>query len=188
MDVAIVIGHHPDAPGASMRMGCHEIHEHGFWRPFAHELATSVVARDLTPHVIERPNEDPDEALAQKVNETGADAAIELHFNAAGRSARGGTEMIHYPGSEGGEALAEQMQSRTVDALGLENRGLITRRWPFLKLTEMPAVIAEPFFGSNEEDVARALPRLPSLQKAYRHALATFCDLHRAGAEWAGGV
>jgi len=176
-DVAIVVGHHPDAPGARMEVGTHAIHEYDFWRPFAVELALTMEEGHLTPHVVERPHEAPDQALAERVNQTGADAAIELHFNAAGDSSARGTEMLYYDGSADGKRLAEALQDCVIDTLGVPDRGLMpVKRYPFLQLTEMPAVICEPFFGSNRADVGRALTRLPRLQTAYRNALIGFCD------------
>lgn len=174
-DVAIVIGHHPDAPGAAMTLGRHTVHEHDFWAPFAHELAMTLEQSGVGADVVERPNEEPDEALAKRVNATGADAAIELHFNAAGAQAWG-TEMLHYPGSPKGKTLAQHLQRETVAALGLRDRGLVTKDWPFLELTDMPAVICEPWFATNPDDVAKALTQLPKLQRAYRNALTSFVE------------
>lgn len=168
--VAVVIGHHPDAPGAVMDVGDESVSEYEFWKPFARELVLTIRQRGVEAVVVERPNHDPDQALADRVSGTGADLAIELHFNSASRTAWG-TEMIHYPGSVDGNRLARTLQENVTSALGTKDRGLLQRRWPFVELTTMPAVICEPFFGSNESDAARGLTRLPDLMQAYRSAL-----------------
>lgn len=168
-DIAVVIGHHPEAPGATLSLAGREISEYALWKPFAHELVCTLHEEDLHAVTVERPNPKPDEALAERVNGTNADVAIELHFNAAGGW---GTEMLHWPGSEGGSRLAGQLQYETVKALGLRDRGIKARDdLAFLRLTEMPAVICEPGYGDAEEDAWRLLTRQPELLRAYRTAI-----------------
>jgi len=173
-DVAIVIGHHPDAPGAELRLGGCSTHEHELWVPFANELARGLEP-SVSASLVERPNPQPDEALAARVNDTGAVCAIELHFNAAQSTAVRGTEMLHYDGSREGHKLAKLLQDHTTSVLDTRHRG--TKRkvgYPFLERTEMPAVICEPAFGSNKEDAFRLLSGLPALIGAYRQSISTF--------------
>lgn len=174
VDVAVVIGHHPDAPGAPLTLGGHTIHEYPLWKPFARELALTLLQEGVTPKVVERPNEDPDEALAHRVNKTGADAAVELHFNASRNEAASGCDMLHYPGSEGGKRLASELESRVVEALGVPARHRDTVDYPFTSLTEMPAVICEPAFGSNDGEAFKLMSSLPDLMRAYRDGIAAF--------------
>jgi N-acetylmuramoyl-L-alanine amidase len=177
-DVALVVGHHPNAPGAALALGGHSLHEHDLWTGFARELALTLEAEGLTSSVIERPNEQPDQALADRVNDTEADAAIELHFNAASGKASG-TEMLHWTNSTRGARLAWHLQKHATAALGLPSRGRKGRReFPFLQLTAMPAVICEPAFGSTPGDAWALLTRQPGLMKAYRDALLGY--LHEA--------
>jgi len=175
-DVAIAIGHHPDEPGATLTVGTHTVTEYALWGPFAYELGRTLAAVGVDAKIIERP-EPPPSSVVPRINETGADAAIELHFNAAGDRRAAGAEMLHYDTSEGGEQLAKALLRNTVDALGVSSRGLMpVRQYPVLRDTTMPAVICEPFFGSHPGDVERALPRLPSLMRAYRDALIEHMD------------
>jgi len=175
-DVAIVIGHHPDAPGATLTVGTHTVSEYTLWRPFAYELERTLAAVDVSAEVLERPDPDPS-SVVPRANETNADAALELHFNAAGDSRAAGAEMLHYETSDGGQRLAKALLRNTVDAIGVPRRGLLpAKEYPVLRDTTMPAVICEPFFGSHPGDVERALPRLPSLMRAYRDALTEFMD------------
>jgi N-acetylmuramoyl-L-alanine amidase len=173
-DIAIVIGHHPDAPGASLELGPRSIHEYDLWAPFARELALTLKATGVDAAVVHRPHEDPDQALARRVNETQAAAAIELHFNAYDGPAHG-TEMLHWPTSTGGEQLATLLQTHVTDALETEPRRVVgTREFPFLRLTEMPAVICEPAFGTAPQDAWTLLTHQPALLRAYRQALVDY--------------
>ena len=168
MDVALVIGHHPDAQGATLELEGESVTEWELWAPFARELDKTLPVEST---VVKRPSRQPDSELAAAVNHTGADVAIELHFNAAQRSASG-CEMLHYPKSTEGRALAKLLQEKTVSALGNRSRGVDARGdLLFLEKTVMPAVICEPFFGSNPGGAFRALTRLPSLLDAYRTAI-----------------
>lgn len=173
-DVAIVIGHHPDAPGAELELGPGSIHEYSFWKPFARELALTLEAEGIAATVVERPNEDPDEALAARVNGTNADAALELHFNSYDEPAKG-TEMFYWETSNRGEELARLLQEQVTDQLGTEYRRIEGKReFPFLRLTEMPAVICEPAFGSAPADAWRLLTGQADLLQAYRTAVSEF--------------
>lgn len=173
-DVAVVIGHHPDAPGAEMTVGAQSIHEYPFWKPFGRELAVTLDARGIDADVVERPNEDPDASLAARVNATEATAAIELHFNSFDGRAKA-TEMFYWETSDRGERLATLLQEHVTNELGTEPRRVEgTREFPFLRLTEMPAVICEPAFGSASGDAWKLLTGQADLLRAYRDALADF--------------
>lgn len=91
------------------------------------------------------------ELKALKVN-----AAIELHFNAATPAAHG-SEMLYWHKSKKSEKLAKCLQDQVVNTFGVKDRGAKpktakSRGARFLRETHCPAVITEPFFGSNEED------------------------------------
>lgn len=87
--------------------------------------------------------------------------AVELHFNAASPSAEG-YEYLFWHKSKRGKVLAQTFQAhhgkvfssakdRGIEALGDEahERGTL-----FVSLTHCPAIILEPFFGSNSKEVA----------------------------------
>jgi N-acetylmuramoyl-L-alanine amidase len=106
--------------------------------------------------------------LAGHLKSLGVVVAVELHFNFAGPTATG-HEWLHWRGSREGQRLAERFDARFAAAVPqLQRRGLKERMpgrlappghnnrgWQFLGWTHCPAIIAEPFFGSNAEDVAR---------------------------------
>jgi N-acetylmuramoyl-L-alanine amidase len=96
--------------------------------------------------------------LAAKIREIKATMAIELHFNASDVRAASGHEWLYMTGSAGGREIARcldrkmrgtfpQLQARGAKALEPSDRG-----GQFLLKTHCPAVIAEPFFGTNRED------------------------------------
>lgn len=170
-DVAVVIGHHPGAPGATLDLCGHTVSEYDLWEPFGRELAVSLHADQIAAEVVHRPSPSPGQDLADRVNATGATCAIELHFNAAEDVSAQGTEMIHWPGSKG-RLLARRLKKKTIGALATRDRGVQARGdLAFLRLTEMPAVICEPAFGTNEDDAWKLLTRQAALMRAYREAL-----------------
>jgi len=89
--------------------------------------------------------------LATELRKDGVDAAVELHFNSAHPSAHG-YEYLHWATSTGGKALASALHSAHKAAMPQQkdrDRGSY-----FLRKTHCPAVIAEPFFGSNPQEWA----------------------------------
>lgn len=183
--VAIVTGHHPDSPGANLELEGFSTSEYEFWKPLARELANTLEhdLQRLDPtgvaYVIERPNERPDSELTNKINATGADCAIELHFNSFSDPSANGTEMLHWHSSSEGKSLAHELHERTITALGTRGRGLKQvssggRGDVFLGSTRMPAVICEPAFGSNPEDAWKLLTGQADLLRAYREAIIDF--------------
>jgi N-acetylmuramoyl-L-alanine amidase len=105
--------------------------------------------------------------LPGAINATGADLAVELHFNAATGLATG-TETLCLAGSQLGTEYAKIFQSNMVSAMGLISRGVKPtlasgRGGLFLSKTAMPAVLLEPFFGDNPADWSRANERFNDL-------------------------
>ena len=177
-DVAIVVGHHPAAKGAALSVGERQIAEYDFWRPFAAVLGRCLYFSDIGYAVIQRPNQRPDDELMRRVNDTGAELAIELHFNGFSDPRAQGSEMLHWHTSEQGRLLADLLQQYTVRALGVHDRGLKPvqrgRGAAFLRGTRMPAVICEPAFGTNPDDAWKLLTRQMQLVEAYAGAIADF--------------
>ena len=99
--------------------------------------------------------------LADDIKEWGADCAIELHFNAATPGANG-HEWLYWQSSDKGRLLAASINKAFMDTgLPIKQRGIKalnhnSRGALFCRLTHCPAVIAEPFFGSNSDDWAIA--------------------------------
>ena len=90
---------------------------------------------------------------AKIANEMSCDIFVSIHNNAAGNPAATGSEVLHYPGSEKGEELAQYIQNKLVKSLGRPDRGTKPDdRFVVLNSTQMPAVIVEGLFITNSID------------------------------------
>lgn len=88
--------------------------------------------------------------IVAKCNAHSVDYDISIHLNAGGGT---GTEVLYYPTSSKGKAMAEAMSKRVADALGLKNRGAKSRSDLYvLKRTKAPAVLVECCFVDSATD------------------------------------
>ena len=110
--------------------------------------------------------------LAKRLKELKVDVALELHFNSAGPVATG-FEFLHWFCSPKGLQLAEELNLNFAKRFpNQKNRGLkqinsADRGGLFLRKTHCPAVICEPFFGSNARDNAYFFSHQEDLARAY---------------------
>lgn len=98
--------------------------------------------------------------LSRHIRSLKCDCAVELHFNAAAPMANG-FEYLHLDGSLRGAALAkaicdahERKMSDKQKNRGVKNIVRGERGYEFLRLVLPPAVICEPFFGTNQKEWA----------------------------------
>lgn len=122
--------------------------------------------------------------LAEQLRLTRADCAIELHFNAAGPAASG-HEYLYWHSSSKGRALAKALAAHhPLDNAARGEMGIKAlagdRGSGFLSKTPCPAVICEPFFGSNVTDWERARHHRSDLARAYGTAVAEFLGFQAA--------
>jgi len=122
----------------------------------------------------------------EAIRDWGADAVLELHFNAFSDPSANGCEMLHN-GTPGSSRLAAMVQEATVKALGTKSRG--TKR---LSATELrggrsvfalpgvPIIITEPYFGSNRRECMIAQERKGQLAAAQVEAALAFVADRRA--------
>lgn len=88
--------------------------------------------------------------IVAKCNAHSVDYDISIHLNAGGGT---GTEVLYYPTSSKGKAMAGVMSKRVADALGLKNRGAKSRSDLYvLKRTKAPAVLVECCFVDSVTD------------------------------------
>ena len=119
--------------------------------------------------------------LSRQLKADGAHAAVELHFNSAG-SAANGFEYLHWRGSARGAALASRIHAAHVAACpddkdrGIKSKGSGDRGAAFLRLTHCPAVICEPFFGSNGPEWAEWEDSAERLAAIYAAGIADWMD------------
>lgn len=112
------------------------------------------------------------------VDAWGADASIELHFNSAAARSATGTETLT-SGTTGSLRLAQLIQPAMVGALGLRDRGLVTRKrgdrgGESLWQGRAPAVLIEPYFGSNPDDCSAADRHFAALASAIHLACTVY--------------
>lgn len=115
--------------------------------------------------------------VAKKVQSIHASIAVELHFNSASPSANG-HEWLYWHSSVTGKKLAQAFSDTFSDDFpGIKSRGLKAlapgdRGAEFVKLTHCPAILVEPFFGSNENDCALITPT--RVAESYAKAILKF--------------
>jgi N-acetylmuramoyl-L-alanine amidase len=100
---------------------------------------------DEAPDVTER---------VRRANDIGGDVLLSLHFNSHSHDSASGASTYYFPTSRAGELLAERIQSH-LTGLGLSDCRSHPRSYPILKGTRMPAVLIEPAFITNVEDLQR---------------------------------
>lgn len=94
---------------------------------------------------------------ANKINAETFDLVLELHYNSASPMAHG-TECCYWFASKKGKEYAQNISSQISRYFYTTNRGIKAlynkndRGYWFTYLMKAPAVIVEPFFGSNEFD------------------------------------
>jgi N-acetylmuramoyl-L-alanine amidase len=93
-----------------------------------------------------------------EVDNWGADASIELHFNSADDPTATGSEVLS-SGTALSLRLAAEVQNEIVATLNTRDRGVKTLREQdrgggSLFSGKAPAILVEPFFGSNKADLS----------------------------------
>lgn len=149
----ISAGHHAKAQGA--RFGIHtEFHEAIIWQA---KIIQNLDDLGLESRVV------PNATLKDKVdyiNDGQPTYAVELHFN--GNMPYSGCETLYYEGSERGYLLGSYIQDELVSKCDLRDRGVKIGYYKmnpangmdyFLEKTKCPAVIVEPEFISNWDEI-----------------------------------
>jgi len=199
MKIAVVVGHNSSAPGAYCPAPINSS-EFDYHNKVADEMVR--LSKDYFYNLFRggqkleliKINREPSsgysaeiDAAYAKVNASGAEASIELHFNAASPSATG-TETLS-SGSTKSLALAQHVQAEMLKTLNLRDRGVKVltagdRGGRSLHAGRPPAILTEPFFSTNTGDVQAAhnLGVLGSA-KMYIRGLAAYAGLEIAEEE-----
>jgi N-acetylmuramoyl-L-alanine amidase len=122
--------------------------------------------------------------LAARLKAEGSTLALELHFNDSDSPQSNGHEWLYWQTSKNGKRLAECLSASMVSALpsirprGAKPLGPADRGAEFVKGTHCPAVICEPFFGSNAKDFQTAIDDMPQLAAAIASGIVHYlkCD------------
>ena len=170
MKIALSIGHSPQDGGA--------VSTYGFWREHVVRVKEELERLGHVAVVCNRTDAGgtTPSFAAKACNATGADLAVEFHFNSAGSGATG-TETLCFPGSKNGARAAGLIQAAMCDVLRLPDRGVkgvadTGRGYMYFKKTVMPAVMVEPAFaGSNVTDYDRLKERVAELCVAVARAI-----------------
>ncbi|MDQ0207609.1 N-acetylmuramoyl-L-alanine amidase [Alkalicoccobacillus murimartini] len=92
------------------------------------------------------------ENRALKSNEWPADLFVSIHANGYADAAANGIETFYYHGSAQGKQVARSIQHQLVEMTGNRSRGVFAADFYVLKHTNMPSVLVETGFVSNEKD------------------------------------
>jgi N-acetylmuramoyl-L-alanine amidase len=115
--------------------------------------------------------------IADQIKDDKATLAVELHFNSATPTARG-HEWLYWETSKRGKMIAESFEEAfsaafpQIPSRGIKPIGRASRGGTFLRNTHCPAIITEPFFGSNDTDCRLITPHL--IASTYVTALSVF--------------
>ena len=120
--------------------------------------------------------------LAKTLRADDIEAAIELHFNAATPSANGHEWLFWHTSSKGrlfARALRDSFEDCYPDlrSRGIKPRQKRSRGAGFLRLTSCPALIAEPFFGSNTENWDFAIKNMEDIASTISSGIELYKDL-----------
>lgn len=155
MKIAVVVGHNAKAQGAVRTTdGVTEFE----WNSNLAELI-----QDGEPNGVRIFHRVPEGGYSAEiarvygqVNTWDADVSIELHFNGGPATARGCETLTS--GTSGSMLLAKEIHKQIVTDLPVKDRGIKVlskgsgRGWQSLWVGRAPAVLLEPYFGSNIAD------------------------------------
>lgn len=157
MKIAIVIGHTNKSKGACspFSIPCEF--------DFNKEIAIKLAALDCRITIFENTSYvngyyEMVKSTAYEINKIGFDLVLELHYNAADPAAHG-SEALYYFKNKKAKSMAEYFSYLMALKMGYKNRGgkaLLNkddRGFWAVYLPNPTAIILEPFFGSNKNDV-----------------------------------
>ena len=146
MKVAINAGHCP-----GLDSGCvgSKITEAELTKSYAEQVKAYLEAAGIETLFIQ---DNELQNICDQANEFGADIFVSIHFNAAGSADAHGTETFYSDGSVNGQLLAGAIQKQLIDTLHTTDRGLKTDGLYVVRHTNMPAVLTEVGFLSNDAE------------------------------------
>ena len=155
--VLICVGHSRMGDKGAVSRG--NVSEWAYNQNVAEKLREKLTERSVSSRVIsETPFKSYYKSCAYLAEQSwGYDCVIELHFNSHTPNANG-FEYLYCAGSQKGKKLAESFRKIHSEVVpGQKDRGIKAisrggRGYRFLSKTKPPAVILEPFFGSNAKE------------------------------------
>jgi len=168
MRCGLVIGHKANRQGACNKK--HGICEYQFNDELACDIYDNLKEKgsDINIKIIHRRIY---KNLPSDINKVGPDFFISMHCNAF-NSKWNGTETLYYHTSKKSKKVAEIVQKNMLKAYGFKNRGVLSRATEdrggtLLRYTNMPGVIAEPFFIDNDNAYETVMADYSKIVKAY---------------------
>lgn len=172
--LAIVVGHTRASPGA---FGQAPINQNEyFWNSgLAERMKLHAAATPgITAEIFLR-DQGGIAGAYRRAKEWGANASIELHFNASSGNVSG-TETIYV--TDRSKPFAKAVQDAMVATMGLRNRKIklpwAGRGRDSLTQLDVPQITVEPFFGTNPDDCERAVAKQDDLATALVDAAKEF--------------
>jgi N-acetylmuramoyl-L-alanine amidase len=178
---ALCIGH--SRRGDKGAVNAKGVNEHTFNRPLANRVAELLRERKHIAHVVDQYDADSYDAamrwVAAEVGRLRADAAVEFHFNSASPAAHGYEYLFWHSSKRAAKlaqcfAVAHKLAYPKHKFRGLKPCDPLSRGAGFLRRTPCPAVLLEPFFGSNAAETDDYTNSLETLARVYADALCTW--------------
>jgi len=180
--IAICVGHSRPGDGGSVSTG--GVDEHTFNSRLAAIVASRLTAMGQPCTVISAYQGASYGAamlwLAGRMADLKATCCVELHFNDSDNAAANGHQWLYWHASDRSKGLATALSRRMQSAFPTAKaRGLIPvtmqdRGGDFCRSTPCPAVICEPFFGSNAVEWALYSTHQDRLAQVIADALTDF--------------
>jgi N-acetylmuramoyl-L-alanine amidase len=152
MKCGLIIGHRANRQGACNKK--YGVCEYGFNDQLGCDVYDELKDKgsEINVRIIHRRTY---KELPDDINKTGVDFFISMHCNATNGRVNG-TEMLYYHTSKRSKKIAEIMQKIMIKVFGFKNRGIRPRTTEdrggtLLRYTNMPGIIAEPFFIDNND-------------------------------------
>lgn len=158
MKIAIVVGHQPSSPGAINKNL--SVSEFDFNEMLAKDIKLNFEDYSLTDEIVVVYRETNYQELPSQVNAVNPDLIVSLHANAFNTQTQG-CEMLYYHTSKKSKHIADIFQRNINSVLKNKNRGIKPKTTEdkggyLLRYTKAPAIICEPFFLDNDEELSLA--------------------------------
>lgn len=161
--LGIVVGHSKKKPGAHNKQL--KVKEYKLNEELSLAIMRECIKRNILFELIFREN--GYEKLPYDINKRSVDYCITIHHNASSKKHINGTETLYYHKSKTSKKFAQIVNDEMVKILGYKDRGLLPKTkgngLHVLKNTNMPCILLEPYFMSNNQAVQeRNTPALAS--------------------------
>lgn len=182
MKCGLIVGHKANKPGACNKNS--NICEYQFNDQLACDIY-DYLKEEKSNTSIQIIRRQTYRELPDDVNLLNPDFCISLHCNAAHPDYTGkwnGTETLYYHKSKKGKSMAEIVQKNIVEVLEFKDRGILPRKTEdrggyLLRYTDMPCIIAEPFFIDNNSAYKTVIERYDRLVRAYAYSIEKIAEV-----------